>query len=45
MLLGDVGDTDIYKQHDAAMMAVRACLFITSHDKVTIRRSQQLAEY
>ena len=26
MLLGDVGDTDIYKQHDAAMMEMRACI-------------------
>ena len=26
MLLGDVGDTDIHKQHDAAMMEMRACI-------------------
>ena len=34
ILLGDVGDTDIHKQHGAAMMEMRACLFITSRDKV-----------
>ena len=26
MLLSDVGDTDIHKQHDAAMMEMRACI-------------------
>ena len=26
MLLGDVGDTDIHKQHDAAMLEMRACI-------------------
>ena len=26
MLLGDVGDTDIHKQHDAAMMEMKACI-------------------
>ena len=26
MLLGDVGDTDIRKQHDAAMLEMRACI-------------------
>ena len=26
MLLGDVGDTDIHKQHDAAVMEMRACI-------------------
>ena len=26
LLLGDVGDTDIHKQHDAAMMEMRACI-------------------
>jgi len=41
MLLGDVGDTDIHKQHDAAMTEMTACLFITSRDKVTMHRSQQ----
>ena len=28
MFWGDIGDTDIYKQHDI-MMEMRACLFIT----------------
>ena len=45
MFLGDVGDTDIHKQHDAAMMEKRACLFITSRDKVTMHRSQQLQQF
>ena len=45
MLLGDVGDTDIHKQHDAALMEMRACLIITSCDLVTMHRSQQLREY
>ena len=44
MFLGDVGDTDIQKLHDAALMEIqmRTCLFITSRDKVTMHRSQQL---
>ena len=29
MLLGDVGDTDIHKQHNVAMMEMRACLHMT----------------
>ena len=44
MLLGDVGVTDIHKQHDADMMEMRACLFITSRDKVTRHGSQQLQQ-
>ena len=42
MRLGDVADTDIHKQHDTAMTEMRACLFITSRDTVTMHRSQQL---
>ena len=44
MFLGNAGDTDIHKQHDMAMMEMRACLFITSHDKVTMHRLQQLQQ-
>ena len=44
MFMGDVGDADIHKQYDAAMMEMRTCLFITSRDKVTMHRSQQLQE-
>ena len=41
MFLGDVGDTNMHK-HDAAMMEMTACLFITSGDQVTMQRKQQL---
>ena len=27
MFLGDVGDTDIHKQHNAAVMEMGACFF------------------
>ena len=42
MLLGDVGDTVVHKQHDTAMMEMRVGLFITSRDKVMMHMSQQL---
>ena len=46
MFLGDVGDADIHKQHDAAMMEMGACFFfITLRDKVKMHRLQQLREY
>ena len=44
MFLGDVSDTDIHKQHNMAMMEMRTCLFITSGDKVTTHRLQQLQQ-
>ena len=44
-VVGDVGDTDIHQLHDTAMTETRACLFITSRDKVTMHRSQQLQAY
>ena len=31
--MDDVGDINLYKQHDLAMMEMRVCLFITSRDK------------
>ena len=42
MFLGNVGDTDMRKQHDAEMP--RACLFITSRDKVVMHRSQLIKQ-
>ena len=42
MFLGDLGDTDIHKQHDAALMEMTACLFISSRDQVTMHGKQQL---
>ena len=41
MFLGDLGDTDMHKQHDAGQMEMRVCLFISSRDQVTMHRSQQ----
>ena len=41
MFFGDVGDTDIRKQHDTAIMEMRVCLFITLLDQVTMHRKQQ----
>ena len=41
MFLCDLGANDMYKQHDTALMEMRACLFISSRDQVTMHRSQQ----
>ena len=45
MLLGDVGDTDIHKQHDAVVTEMRACLFITSRDNQSIKQETTLVDY